>query len=281
MATWRLIIRKALPLMLLPFTAAYTRMRPGIRILMYHRVDRLTYYDQLTVSPERFEQHMVYLATRLRVISLSQALAELTSAKEICPAVAVTFDDGYRDNLLYALPILERYKIPATIFITTQFCDQTHRHPRYADTAQALHLTWEEAKGLSRKHGIALGSHSVSHPYLSRLSDQQTEFEVSESRRLIQQNTGSTVDFFCYPSGDYGSRESGYVKHAGYLGAVTVAPGVNRKKTPLHELRRTEITQNDSVADLQAKLAGAFDLVHMVLHWRRRRAFARRRKPAT
>ena len=280
MATWKSIIRKAFSSMLFPFAAAYTRTRPGIRILMYHRVDRLPCYDQLTVSPERFERHMAYLATHQRVISLTQALAELASTGKMRSAVAVTFDDGYRDNLLYALPILERYKIPATIFITTQFCDQTHRHPRYAHTVQALHLTWEEARDLSRKHGITLGSHSVSHPYLSRLSDQQAELEISESRRLVQQHTGSAADFFCYPSGDYGSRESGYVKQAGYLGAVTVAPGVNRKTTPLHELRRTEITQNDSVADLKAKLSGAFDLVHMMLHLRRRRAFARRRKPS-
>jgi peptidoglycan/xylan/chitin deacetylase (PgdA/CDA1 family) len=245
---------------------------------MYHRVDRLPCYDQLTVSPERFEQHMAYLATHHRVISLTQALAELKSTEKMRCAVAVTFDDGYRDNLLYALPILERYKIPATIFITTQFCDQTFRHPRYADTVQPLHITWEEAKDLSRHNGITLGSHSVSHPYLPRLPNRQAEFEIGESRKLIQQKTGIAVDFFCYPSGDYGWRESGYAKHAGYLGAVTVAPGANRKTTPLYELRRTEVTQNDNIADLKAKLSGAFDPFHMFLHWQRRRAFARHRK---
>ena len=262
---------------LLPLTTVYGRIRPGIRILMYHRVDRLPYYDQLTISPELFEQHMAYLAAHQRVISLSQAVDELSSAEKIRPAVVVTFDDGYRDNLLHALPILERYKIPATIFVTTQFCDQTHRHPRYASTAQPLHVNWGEAIDLSRHHGITLGSHSVSHPYLSRLSDQQAEFEISGSRRLIQEKTGIAIDFFCYPSGDYCRRESGYAKQAGYLGAVTVAPGTNRKTTPLYELYRTEVTQNDSVTDLKHKLSGAFDPLHMLLHWRRRGAFARLR----
>src|SRR3989344_3673253 len=79
MATWKSIIRKAFSLVLFPFAAAYTRTRPGIRILMYHRVDRFPCYDQLTVSPERFERHMAYLATHQRDISLTQALAELAS----------------------------------------------------------------------------------------------------------------------------------------------------------------------------------------------------------
>jgi hypothetical protein len=81
------------------------------------------------------------------------------------------------------------------------------------------------------------------------------------------------VDFFCYPSGDFGDREVALVRAAGYRAAVSVAPGVNRSGTSPFALRRTEVTDRDERVDLDAKLTGAYDLAHGWLHLRRRREF--------
>jgi peptidoglycan/xylan/chitin deacetylase (PgdA/CDA1 family) len=96
-------------------------------VLLYHRVAELKTDPQLLgVRPLRFAEHLNVLARTYRVLSLN-ALAEWS---EGCGdyaghAVAVTFDDGYRDNLVNAKPLLEQYHIPATVFVSTSNLDQS------------------------------------------------------------------------------------------------------------------------------------------------------------
>lgn len=275
------VIRRLFPRLLLPATAAYQRLRPGIRILMYHRVARSAHYDQLIVNPERFAEQMAMLARTRRVLSLRDAVRILAAKEGDAEGVVVTFDDGYRDNLVGALPILERYGIPATIFITTDFCDQVRNHPRYGDIAKRLHMSWDEVMEVARSPLISIGSHTISHPYLTRLGVAAAKREIAESRHRIEARIGRSVEFFCYPSGDLGERETRYVQEAGYQAAVSVAPGLNRVTTSLFALRRTEVTDRDDNASLRAKLEGAFDPFHVLLHARRRRLFNALRQATT
>jgi len=268
------LLRRAVSLACLPWGWAASRVRPGLRILMYHRVAPGLEGDQLTVHPDRFEQQMAWLSANCRVRSLSDALADLTAGRTKRGDVVVTFDDGYLDNLTHALPVLLYHKVPATIFVTSAFCDQALSHPRYPASAQRLHLTWDEVRHLARQPGIAIGSHTVSHPYLSRVPAAEAEAEVSNSRTLIAQQIGADVPHFCYPSGDVTPREAELVARAGYTAAVTVAPGANHRNTPPHLLHRTEMTDADTPFDLALKLSGAYDPVHALLHWRRQRKFA-------
>jgi len=242
---------------------------------MYHRVADHAEYDQLVVSPDRFAAHMAYLAREHRIVSLGEALTLLEDERSIFPCVAVTFDDGYLDNLTNALPILERYAIPATIFITTSFCDQTARLPRHKQEKGRLHLTWEEVKALHAESNITIGSHTLSHPNLPRMSASDSYHEIGASKEYIENRLGAEIAFFSYPRGDFSQREINYAQRSGYRGAVTVSPGANRKTTPHFSLRRTEITDRDSVSDLAAKLSGAYDPAHLILDWKRRFVFAR------
>jgi peptidoglycan/xylan/chitin deacetylase (PgdA/CDA1 family) len=244
---------------------------------MYHRIADARDFDQLTVSTRRFAEQIALLASRYRVLSLDAALDELESGVRT-PGVAVTFDDGYLDNLTNAIPVLRMHGVPATIFVTANFCDQTQRHPRYAtepDAASRLHLDWDEVLEIDRDPLFRIGSHTLSHPYLSRLNDTATWQEISASRRAIEEHLGHRVDTFCYPSGDRGIREREMAVRAGYRAAVSVAPGQNGSGADLFGLRRTEVTDNDGVAELSNKLAGAWDLPHRYLHWRRTARFNR------
>jgi peptidoglycan/xylan/chitin deacetylase (PgdA/CDA1 family) len=245
---------------------------------MYHRVTRLPDYDQLTVTPERFEEQIAALKARWRVVSLAQAVSELEAGGPPAPTAVVTFDDGYRDNLINALPVLRRHAVPATIFVTAGFSDGSRRHPRYPDEAGRLHLDWEEIAALAREPGISIGSHTLTHPFLTRLDDQAAEREVAGSRREIAARIGMDVDFFCYPSGDLTSRERALAAAAGYRAAVSVCPGGNRDARERFALRRTEVTDRDGGRELLLKLMGAYDPVHLLLHRRREWAFARARR---
>ena len=110
-------LRQQLPRLLAPLTRMAGRLRPGARILMYHRINDLGYYDQLTVSPDLFEMQMHWLHEHREPVALETLLHRLQTRTVTPGLVSVTFDDGYLDNLQLALPILERYSIPATIYV--------------------------------------------------------------------------------------------------------------------------------------------------------------------
>jgi peptidoglycan/xylan/chitin deacetylase (PgdA/CDA1 family) len=269
-------MRKLLATALLPQALLRNAWHPGLRILMYHRIASVDRYDQLTVSPTRFAQQMEELA-RHAVVSLHEGLQALQSGPLRKPLFAVTFDDGYLDNLTEALPVLLHYCIPATIFVTTRFCDQTIRHPRYSHHGgQRLHLNWDEVRQLASTPGITIGSHTLTHPHLPTLSEDAAQQEIAASRAEISAQLHRSVDLFCYPSGDLSARELALVQQAGYAAAVSVAPGVNHPHTNRFALRRTEMSDRDDLAMFRLKLAGAFDPLHQVLRARRTRRFARR-----
>ncbi|MGC9162609.1 MAG: polysaccharide deacetylase family protein [Thiomonas sp.] len=269
-------MRKLLATAFLPQALLRNAWQPGLRILMYHRIASVDTYDQLTVSPARFAQQMQELA-RHAVVSLEQGLQALQSGSLRAPLFAVTFDDGYLDNLTEALPVLQHYRIPATIFVTARFCDQTMSHPRYRNpSGQRLHLNWDEVRQLASTPGITIGSHTLTHPYLPTLTEDAAQQEIAASRSEIAAHLHRSVDLFCYPSGDLSARELTLVQQAGYAAAVSVAPGVNHRHTNRFALRRTEITDRDDPPMFRLKLAGAFDPIHQVLHAQRTRRFARR-----
>ena len=265
-----------------PATRVAQGLRPGLRVLMYHRVTCLDAFDQLTVSPARFEAQMRLLASRRRVVGLLDGLRALREGPLLAPMVAVTFDDGYLDNLIEAVPILQRYRIPATIFVTTRFCDQVAVHPRYAaQPGPRLHLDWAEVSHLAGMPGIEIGSHTHTHPYLPRVSDAQAVDEIAGSRDVIAARLGRPVRALCYPSGDLGAREARLARDAGYAAAVTVAPGVNHADCDPMLVCRTEVTERDDERAFMLKLDGAFDPLHRLLHLRRQRRFTRERDAET
>jgi peptidoglycan/xylan/chitin deacetylase (PgdA/CDA1 family) len=274
-------LRQAIPFACLPLAVPIYRLRPAIRILMYHRVNNLERYDQLAVTPKRFEEQMATLVRHCRILSLAQALRELEAGGPRTSAVVLTFDDGYRDNLVHALPVLKRYGLPATVFVTSRFADGTLRHPRYPEESGPLHLDWKDIAAMTAESSITFGSHTETHPFLSRLDQMSAAREISDSRREISQRLGKEVEFFCYPSGDFTKRECALVASAGYRAAVSVRPGVNRNFDERFALRRTEITDRDGARELRLKLLGAFDWVHGLLHRRRERAFSRARAEVT
>lgn len=276
----RNVVRQCLPFGFLPFTWAYQSWRPAIRILMYHRVTDLAAYDQLTVTPSQFDQQLRYLKRHHRVISLAEAVKELQSGRVTSAGVVITFDDGYRDNLEHALPLLQKHQLPATIFVTARFCAQTQKHPRYQQEQGRLHLSWDETRQLANSPGIVIGSHTLTHPFLSRLNEQQARAEIADSRDEIAQQIGKAVDYFCYPAGDFTERETAMVMDAGYQAAVSVAPGRNHDWQAPFSLYRTEITDRDDAQQLALKLAGAYDPIHHWLHQQRLRRFAAQRHSA-
>ena len=104
-----------------PLRFASNIFDPPAVILIYHRVTDLEFdYNQLAVSPENFNDQISYLTKNYNVVTAEEFYALITSRKKFPKHTALlTFDDGYADNLLEALPILEAYNAQAIFYITT------------------------------------------------------------------------------------------------------------------------------------------------------------------
>lgn len=94
----------------------------NIAVLMYHRVIDSNYnFWKLNISPETFEKHIKYISENYKVLRLEEEWGNMVDANR--KYVVITFDDGYADNYQFALPILEKYHVPATIFVSTDLID--------------------------------------------------------------------------------------------------------------------------------------------------------------
>jgi peptidoglycan/xylan/chitin deacetylase (PgdA/CDA1 family) len=246
---------------------AYTRARilrgrlaakawNGVRILGYHRVCEEPHV--LSVRPARFrEQIEAVLASDATPISLAQALDLLARGDELGRYVCVTFDDGYRDNLEHAFPLLERYAVPATIFVPTRIIDGDAVYRWFASPPPAL--SWDDLRELKRSGLVDVQAHTRTHPFLTRVDDDRARDEIVGCRDDFELRLGYRPSTFCYPAGLYRARDVALVEGAGYRAAVSTDPGTNGPGTPVFTLKRTLVYWEDDDERFAAKLAGHLD----------------------
>jgi peptidoglycan/xylan/chitin deacetylase (PgdA/CDA1 family) len=220
----------------------------SLKILMYHAVgepgERAT---RFVVPLTEFEKQMAWLARgRFAVVRLQAAVSAMLAGNALPRrAIAITFDDGTRDNRTLALPVLQRYGFPATAFIVTHAMGSSVRWTDYAGLAGRPVMTWSDA--LELEPLISLEPHTRTHPSLPSLDDEALTKELRGSRDDVEQRVGRSPVVFAYPYGHYDARVAAAVADAGFLAACTVQPGVNSKSTPPYELRRYEVRGDESL----------------------------------
>jgi len=206
----------------------------------------------LNVTPENFRAQMAWLARNYPVITLEEA-AKGTEG------VAVTFDDGYRDNWIHAASILKNFSVPAVVFVVTGGMGKMLPHDKNPLTS--ILLTWDEAKRL-QEAGIEIGAHSVTHARLSDLRESQQRREIGRSARLIEKYLGALPRAFSYPYGsilDYNEMSKILVAEFGFTIAVTNRYGVNYPDCDPLELRRICIDSTDTLERFEDKVTGRLD----------------------
>lgn len=192
--------------------------RPGwLPILMYHRV--------ALIEPERDPHRLSVSVGRLagQLDRLAQAgfaavpleLATRYAGPGEGRRYVITFDDGYRDNLELALPILLARSLPAIMFIVSRRLGQTSA---WDADARPLLSPAEVRKWHSA--GMLVGSHSRTHRRLTQLTDAELRDEVRGSKADLEDLLGEEVRFFAYPYHDLDARVAAEVVAAGYAGAV-------------------------------------------------------------
>lgn len=164
----------------------------NISVLMYHAVldDPWSSITELFVKPAEFEKQLVYLTENGYTPITFEDFDKLDSIQK---PVMLTFDDGYDDNYTEVFPLLKKYNVKATIFVITSLIGTEH----YLTEAQIQEM---DASGL-----VSIQSHTVTHPYLSDLSEEQLQEELLLSKLSIARITGKEPFVLCYPTGKYSS----------------------------------------------------------------------------
>jgi len=198
-------------------------------VYYYHRVGpfRPGAPRKLNVDPAAFREHLAVLSKKAKPVSLDA----LVDAKAPRGAVAVTFDDGYRDLLEHALPALKEFRIPAAVFVVTDGAGKTDAWNEVPGVPPEPLLSWDDLKRL-RDAGWTIGSHSRTHAAMDRLDAAGLKRETEESRAEIERRLGIRVRHFAYPQGRFTAEAEAAVAAAGYD-----AGWATRKGRPLSEGR--------------------------------------------
>lgn len=186
-----------------------------ILVLNYHKVDNS--HNSLAIEINDFDAQMKFLADSGCVtITPDELYAGLNGEIDLPPKpVLITFDDGYVDNYTNAYPILKKYNLRATIFVIPAF---TSVYPGY--------MTWEQLKEMESSGTITVESHTLTHPKLEELPDDEIRVELLNSKNLLEENLGHPIEFLAYPTGTYNLHIAGIAQDLGYKGAFTIKYGV-------------------------------------------------------
>ncbi len=196
-----------------------------VPILMYHYISELppdadTYRRDLTVVPEKFEQHLQHLqAQGYQSVSLSDIYEALTVGKPLPEKpIVLTFDDGYKDAYTHALPILQKYGFFGEFFLLAT--------PAHFEAEQ--YMTWNEVR-LMAEAGMSMQAHGRDHYDLTNRDNEFLVYQILGAKEAVEAHTEQAVRFFCYPSGRYDDNVLAVVESAGYWAAVTTKWGATQR----------------------------------------------------
>lgn len=251
----------------------------NIPILMYHRIaaDGPLDLAPYRVTPEMFARQMQFLHRHgYQTVSIDEASASYQSSEEDARSgrlIALTFDDGYRDFLEEAWPILRRYGFSATVYLPTDFIGgKSDWDSSYGPPAELL--SWDQVNQLSEE-GVTFGAHGTSHRRLSLVDKMQWFEELNGSGDIIRSRTGQAVTSFCYPYGDENPDIRRAVADAGYENAVAASrtDGTDKFALPRIDISGSFSLEQFIAALPEPELASETDL----LQYRRLRALKDRR----
>jgi len=226
-------------------------------ILMYHMISEPKTAAEIKYAcpPKRFEQHLkILIATGFKPVSI-RAIEDYYIHQTPLPdkAFLVTLDDGFEDNYINAFPILKRHQIPAIIYLATGLIGKTNQWMSMPTFSERKMLSWMQIKKMLSQ-GVDFGSHTVSHPKLIELDDDRVSEELSQSKKIIEDQLGIECRHFAFPFGLLNERTSRLVKKAGFKTACTTRSGFNNTDRDSLMLHRIEVYGNDSCWKLKQKV---------------------------
>ena len=290
------------------FTAFAARQAKGIRMLMYHGVDSV-------FTAQDLDEQLAWIKARHPILPFAEVAERMRNGKPLPDfAVVLTFDDGLRNNVTEAAPVLLKHQVPATFFVCPDLIDAHQWVWTYEVRARLRDLTEEALKGIAQRCGsgdlntldafmkwakklpqtqrqtmldtvraatvsftpskahcrsydlatwdelqtldsrlITIGSHTMSHPILSSLTDAEIEYELEQSKQALMERglTKDSAALLCYPDGNHDERVLACARQH-YTAACSTRKGIITDASPLHALPR--IGASSPLADVAWRL---------------------------
>jgi len=191
-------------------------------------------YVRYAVRAEDFQRQLDHLRTsNLRGVSVGEALDNKNEYARVC----ITFDDGCETDFTIAAPMLEEKNFNATFYVVAGFVG---RERGYLSESQVRELS---------DLGFEIGSHSLTHAFLSNLSDEELRREVFESKKRLEQLTGRAVEHLSCPGGRWNRRVADAVREAGYVSMSTSEIRLNDADTNPFHLSRVVVMRDTNSED--------------------------------
>ena len=218
-----------------------------IPILMYHQIGepnpKGTPYRGLTVHPAKFRSQMNWLRRfGYRGLSMRDLLPYVRGEKQ-GKVFGITFDDGYRNVLENALPTLEALGFTSTNYFVASQLGGGNVWDYKKGVPHSDLMTAEEVRRWAQS-GQEVGSHTLNHPFLPKMSPELAANEIRNSRDVLEQVIGAPVESFCYPYGGESPALRDIVREAGYSNATTTERGLVRPDEDLMGLPRITVARS-------------------------------------
>lgn len=232
-----------------------------IPILMYHQIDspspRGTPLRGLIVAPSSFAWQMRMLRLLgYRGLSMRD-LEPYLKGENQGKVVGLTFDDGYQNNVVHALPVLKKHGFTATCYGVSGLIGGTNvwDQGRVAEKPLMTLDDWRDW----RDAGMDIGSHTRTHAKLTELAPEQARAQIITSKQELEQTIGCDVRHFCYPYGWYGAEHAQMAREAGYVSATTTHRGRVQSGADPYTLQRIMVARATNPIQFFMKIATRYE----------------------
>jgi len=213
-------------------------MQNAIPILIFHTLDDRGLV--ISFSPQAFRRDMDILHRRgYSALSLLEVAERVRQGQPFPPrSFVLTFDDGYQSVYREAFPVLQRYAMSATVFVTTGERWPGGSSGRLPPCENQPMLKWGEIREM-HDWGIEIGAHTCTHPDLTRLPTEKIESELHDSKAIIEDMLGAAVRSFAYPFGRY-DRRSQHIAQLHFQCACSDMLGLVTRRSSPYALERID-----------------------------------------
>ncbi|MEZ0322872.1 MAG: polysaccharide deacetylase family protein [Hydrogenothermaceae bacterium] len=208
-----------------------------MKVLTYHNIGnppKEAKLKTLYVKSSKFDRQLKALKM------LNYKTPSLNSINFTEKEIVITFDDGYKDFMENALPILKKYNFKAVVFIVVNLVGSYNKWDWEKLNVKKYLMDWKDIEYI-HKEGIEIGSHTLTHPFLTKIDRKEAKKEIESSKKILEDRLGVEIKSFCYPYGDYNREIRDLVEESGYRFAFTTESGSFEKKDDPFQIKRITV----------------------------------------
>lgn len=221
-----------------------------MKVLTYHNIDTPPKHAKLKtlyLKPSKFNRQLSFLR---RFGYITPSLDNITFDRK---EVILTFDDGYKDFLENALPIIRQFSFRAVVFVVADLVGSYNQWDWQKLNIKKPLIDWQDIDYII-KQGIEIGSHTLTHPFLTKIDPKDARREIEFSKKKLEDKIGVEIKSFCYPYGDYNQTVRDMVEKAGYKYAFTTKHGKFKKEDDPYQINRITIFGNITLLEFGLKV---------------------------